>query len=101
LYSVRLSVMVLLMMFLRVFCESYFLSICLSVPCFMSACWSSDMMSVRSLAPFSECHLCWAACAFSRSRASGWAVLKCSIDEYSFWLIMSWHGTTSLLRKGV
>lgn len=67
----------------------------------MSACFSRDMMSVLSLAPFSECHLCWAACALSRSSASGWAVLKRSIDEYSLLLMMSRHGTTSLLRNGV
>jgi len=101
LYSARLSVIVFLMVFLSVFCGSYFLSICFRMLGFMSACWSSDIMSVRSLAPFSECHLCCAACALSRSNASGWAALKCSIDEYSFWLMMSWHGTTSLLRKGV
>jgi len=58
-------------------------------------------MSVLSLTPFSECHLCWAACAFRSSSASGVATLKRSIDAYSFLLKMSRQGTTSLLTNGV
>ena len=101
LYSTLLSDIVRLITFRSVPGLSYFLSICLRVSCFMSANFSREMMSTLSFTPFSACHLCWVACALSRSSVSGRATLKRSILEYSFLLNMSEQGTISLLMKGV